>query len=100
MGGLGSGRPSGSGQSTVQSCRSLDVNRLQRTGCLKPGWVGGWQWTQDGERVAWIGLRAEADRLHVSYRVRNAGEDWQDMDEAVRCPHAVPVWGRPALLHL
>src|SRR4051812_20517753 len=77
MGGLGSGRPSGSGRSTVESCRSLDVNRLQRTGCLKPGWAGGWQWSQDGERVASISLRAEVDLLHVTYRFRSAGGDWE-----------------------
>jgi hypothetical protein len=33
------------------------------TGCLIAGWSGGWQWTRDGEKVAWIDLRAEADRL-------------------------------------
>jgi hypothetical protein len=30
MGGFGSGRPSGSGRSAVEACRSIDVNRLQR----------------------------------------------------------------------
>src|SRR3954471_21650009 len=84
MGGLGSGRPSGSGRNTVESCRSLDINELQRTGCLEPGWAGGWQWTRDGERVAWINLRAEVDRLHLTYRVHSAGEDWQDVHETVR----------------
>src|SRR5829696_8250535 len=77
MGGLGSGRPGGSRRNTVESCRSLDVNRLQRTGCLEPGRAGSWQWTRDGERVAWINLRAEADRLHLWYRVRLAGEEWR-----------------------
>ena len=32
-----------------------------RTDCLRPGWSGGWHWTQDDKQVAWIGLR-EADR--------------------------------------
>jgi len=36
VGGLGSGRPSGSGRDTVEACRSLDVNRLHREGCLPP----------------------------------------------------------------
>ena len=45
MGGWGSGRPSGTGRDVVESCRSLDVNRLHRTDCLRPGWSGGWQWT-------------------------------------------------------
>jgi hypothetical protein len=84
MGGLGSGRPAGFGRDKVEFCRSLDVNRLQKTGCLSAGWSGGWQWTCDGEKVAWINLRAEADRLHLAYRARIAGGEWQDVEEAVR----------------
>ena len=50
MGGLGSGRPSGSGRDTVEACHSLDVNRLHREGCLHPGWADGWEWRRGGER--------------------------------------------------
>ena len=84
MGGFGSGRPSGGGREVVEACRSLDVNRLHRAGCLRAGWHGGWRWMQDGEQVAWIGLRAEADLLRLLYRVRIAGGDWQEVDETVR----------------
>jgi len=84
MGGFGSGRPSGSGRDTVEACRSIDVNRLHKAGCLRPGWWGGWQWTRDGEKVASITLRVEADRLHLSYRVRMGGGDWEDVEETVR----------------
>jgi len=84
MGGLGSGRPSGSGCDLVEAYRALDVNRLRRSGCLAPGWSGGWQWTHDGEQVAWIGLRAEVDWLHISYRVRIGGGAWEDVEETVR----------------
>jgi hypothetical protein len=83
MGGCGSGRSSGSGRDKVEACRSIDVNHLQRTGCLRPGWSGGWQWTRDGERVAWISMRSDPDRLHLSYRVRVGGGDWQDVAEPV-----------------
>lgn len=84
MGGLGSGRPNGSGRSKVEDCRSLDVNRLHREGCLRPGWAGIWQWTQDGDRVGRIGLRAELERLHLAYRIRIGGGDWEDVAENVR----------------
>lgn len=84
MGGLGSGRQGGSGRDTVEAYRALDVNHLHRAGCLAPSWWGGWRWTRDGERVASITLRAEADRLHLSYRVRVYGGDWQDVEETVR----------------
>ena len=79
MGGLGSGRPSGSGRATAEACRSIDVNRLQRVDCLRSGWCGGWHWKCEGENVAWINLRVEADRLHLSYRVRIGGGAWEDV---------------------
>ena len=68
MGGFGSGRPSDGGRDIVDYCRSLDVNRLHRTKSLQPGWIGGWQWTEDGKQVASIGIRAESDRMHLSYQ--------------------------------
>ena len=73
MGGFGSGRSAGLGRDTVESTRSIDVNRLHREGCLRPGWCGGWQRTRDGEKVATINLRAEEDRLRFSYRVSSPG---------------------------
>jgi len=39
MGGIGSGRPGGSGRDTVEACRSINVNRLHREGCLRAGWM-------------------------------------------------------------
>jgi hypothetical protein len=84
MGGIGSGRPSGFGRDSVESCRSIDVNRLHREGCLRSGWCGGWQWIRDGEQVASVNLRAEGDRLQLSYRYRVHGGEWQDVTEDVR----------------
>jgi hypothetical protein len=84
MGGFGSGRPSGSGREKVEHARSIDVNRLHREGCLRAGWIGGWQWTRDGETVASINLRAEEDRLRLTYRARVGGGEWEDVDETVR----------------
>ena len=68
----------------VEYCRSIDVNRLHQGGCLRSGWAGGWQWSRDEEKTASINLRAEEDRLHLSYRVRVAGGDWEDVVETVR----------------
>ena len=83
MGGCGSGRRSGLGRGAVEDCRSIDVNQLHRAGCLRFGWMGGWQWTRDGEMVAWINLHAERDRLHLTYRVRIGGGEWEDVTETV-----------------
>ena len=68
----------------MEANRALDVNRLHRKGCLRSGWLGRWQWTEDGKQVAWINLRSEADRLHLSYRVQIAGGKWEPIEETVR----------------
>ena len=62
------------------------------------GLVGSWQWTRDGEQVAWINLRAELDRLRLTYRVRIGGGDWEDIGESVRIVRvALPVRWSEAL---
>jgi hypothetical protein len=83
MGGFGSGRPSGSGRNKVEASRSIDVNRLHKAGCLHSGWFGAWQWSRDGEKVASIDLRAQADHIHLSYRVHIGRSDWEDVTEVV-----------------
>jgi hypothetical protein len=93
MGGFGSGRPSGTGRAKAEGCRSLDVNRLHREGCLRSGWSGIWQWTREGERVAWINLLAAFDRLDLTYNVRIGGGDWEDVSESVRIVHAGCSYG-------
>jgi hypothetical protein len=93
MGGFGSGRPGGFGRAKVEGCRWLDVNRLHREGCLRSGWSGIWQWTRDGERVAWINLRADHDHLHLTYRVRIDGGDWEDVGESARIARVACRYG-------
>lgn len=94
MGGFGSGRPSGSGRDRVEDHRSIDVNDLQRKGCLKPGWSGTWEWTRDAVRVAWIDLRAGEDALHLSYSVSLNGGNREQVKEAVRLTHVSCRFGR------
>jgi hypothetical protein len=84
MGGFGSGRPSGSGRDAVESCLLLDVGLLHKTACLQAGWSGFVQWTRAGKRAAMIGLRAEADCIHLSYRAQIGGGEWEEIAEKVR----------------
>jgi hypothetical protein len=81
MGGYGSGRPGW--RPKAEQFRSLDVNRLRKAGVLKSGYFGGWQWTVDGEKVASISMRAEAERLVLIYRIRPDSEDWEDIKEPI-----------------
>ena len=72
MGGFGSTRWTWTGtKDTVESNRTLDINRLNRAGCLRSGYRGGWEWTRDGEWVASIWFRRDGDQLVLSYRVRH-----------------------------
>jgi hypothetical protein len=80
MGGFGSTRWGWtSTKDTVEGNRRLDINQLNRAGCLRPGYQGGWEWKRDGERVAWIQFRRNGNALILSYRVRQHGEEWQDV---------------------
>jgi hypothetical protein len=100
MGGFGSGRSAGMTCDTVESCWSIDVNRLQREGYLSPGWQGDWQWTQDGERVAWITMHMELERLVLSYRMCIDSGDWEHITERVSIVRAPCRFGgsRPYFL--
>lgn len=81
MGGYGSGRPGY--KRKAEHLRSLDVNKLAKCGHLRNGNFGGWQWTQDGERVASIGTRGEAGGLRLVYRVTPHGGPSEDIQEFV-----------------
>ena len=82
MGGFGSGRPAGRGK--VEACRSIDANWLHREGCLRAGSMASCQWLRDGDKVTPTNMRAEHDRLHLTYGVRVNGGKWEDVAETVR----------------
>lgn len=85
MGGPGSGNRWRYGaKSTTDDYRALDVRRWGREGMLRPGYWGGWQWTRNGEVMASIQMRAEVDRVILTYRHRSGGGDWKDEQYPVR----------------
>jgi hypothetical protein len=64
----------------------LDVNRLSEMGCLKPGCTSTCQWTDDNEAGS-INLRAEAERLFLSYTLRVGDGKSEDMTETIPIVH-------------
>jgi hypothetical protein len=60
------------------------VERLAKPHILRPGYCGCWQWTRDGETVASIQMRAEQDRVILTYRHRSGDGEWKDEHYAVR----------------
>jgi hypothetical protein len=84
MGGYGSGRRWES-KDTTSSYRRFDARQLQRIGYLAPGLSFVWQWTRNGERVAWIQVRTEESSVILTYKSRrNDSEDWQSHEYSVR----------------
>ncbi len=83
MGGIGSGRTGGDGCPKLEASRSLDVNKLNRAGYLQNRHAGGWHWTVDDKPVASINLRCDREKLHLSYRYRFSGGDWDDISHSV-----------------
>jgi len=81
MGGFGSGNRLRFGtRGVVETHRSLDIRRWQREGFLRSGHRFGWQWTQNGEAAASIGVKiAEASRINLEYRVRADGDKWEEV---------------------
>ena len=61
---------------TTSSYRQLDIRDLKRKGFLRPcGWVN-LHWSRNGEAFGSIRIRAEFDRVVLSYRHQRYGEDW------------------------
>lgn len=85
MGGYGSGRPSY--KQKAEDCRSLDVNRLHRDGCLHSGQRGRWIWFCNGEEVGRIGYHSKDGHLVLDYRLRQYGGDWEPINQPVAITH-------------
>lgn len=82
MGGYNSGG-TGTRRSTA-NMHTLDIRKIQRAGLLRPGQFGSWQWTRGSNVVASINIRAETGRINLTYRTRNRGGEWQDIDYPVQ----------------
>lgn len=68
MGGRGSGRFwHYEAKSTTEDYLSIDVRRWKRDGLLTPTKSFGWQWSRHGEVAASICVRAESNRLILTY---------------------------------
>ena len=82
MGGSGSGRRSG-GQDTTEGYLRLDVRWMQRKGSLQAGHSGTVDWSRNGSKFATISYRTGIDALTLSYRSRERGGDWEDLEYAI-----------------
>jgi hypothetical protein len=81
MDGIGSGNRWRYGaRSTTDAFRRLDVRYWARQGLLRPGYCGSCRWRRRGEVVASINVRAEEDRVILTYRHRSDTGEWKDQE--------------------
>ena len=86
MGGVLSGRRKDRARKTVESYLTLDVNQLSEKGCLRPGCSSTCRWIVGNEVVS-LNVRAEAERLSLSYTVRVGNGEWEDIVETIPIIH-------------
>lgn len=82
MGGFGSGghnRVAG----TVEGSRTLDVMKLHRGGCFRPGYRGTWQWSYQDGTTATIQQRADETGIVLIYKYRPGFGDWEPVEQRV-----------------
>ena len=91
MGGWNSGRHGGT--DCTDCCRAIDIRRWQRDGLLVTGRWFNWQWIQNGETVANIGVTAEDGRVMLSYRYRRNEGEWQNLDYPVKLAKTPCTYG-------
>ncbi len=79
MGGFGSGRYGG--KKKAEHCRTLDINKILKSGALRPGYHGGWQWSENGNVVANINFSSTDNLVTFKYRVRTNGDEWESVEQ-------------------
>src|SRR5215218_3439514 len=86
MGGYGSGRWAWARtRATTDGLLRLDVRRLARDGCLRPGrWDVAWRRGEEVlGRIAVIGRRDDPPEVTLEYRVRAGDGPWEPMRERI-----------------
>jgi len=84
MGGYGSGNwCRWSSTTTTEEIRRIDIRYLTKNNLIKPNHAGTLSWTCGGEKSGFINYTAYHDRLHLSYRFRENGGDWQGIKQTI-----------------
>ncbi len=87
MGGTGSGRRwSWDKKDTVESCRHIDVRRLQRDGVLKPGYRWNWAWWDyEGNKTSDVSIYSYEDKIRLVYTID------PNTDSAEKIDYCIPI---------
>jgi len=83
MGGIGSGRISWGGPPKCEEYRQIDLAWLRRHGMLELGRISTIDWSRDGRPTGNMGILSLPGAIQLVYRVRDTGEEWQDVSERI-----------------
>jgi hypothetical protein len=88
---IGAGRPAQHGK--VEYRHRIDVQRWAREGLLTDGKYFGWQWRENGQEVASIGVRVNSsDMITLTYRWQH-NEEWHDESFQIRLVNTACNYG-------
>lgn len=87
MGGRGSGRLyQWDKKDTVESCRRLDVRKLNRHGVLKPDCYCNWGWwDKDGNVISDINIYSHEEAVRITYTIN------PNTDNAEKIDYCIPI---------
>jgi hypothetical protein len=83
MGGPGSGNWCRVGKGTTEAAKRIDIRYLKKQGYLSPGASGLLSWTCGGEPSGSIRYCTYIDRLPLTYRSREYGGEWEEVEYPV-----------------
>jgi hypothetical protein len=84
MGGMGSGNRYGwNKKTTTEEVKRIDVRFMRKQGLLKPNTQGSLNWTCAGRPSGDIRYSCYQHALHLHYRYRQSGEDWQPVEQQI-----------------
>jgi len=69
---------------TVEECRRLDIRYLKKIGHLHSGCSGVLNFSRGGESTGCISYQIYEGRLELSFRIREHGEEWEDIKQSIR----------------
>ena len=85
MGDIGSGSYYRWNSSTTKTeeVHLVDIRFLKKQGYLSPGTYESLSWSCGGEHTGNIRFATKHDAIHLIYKHRRYGEDWQDRNERI-----------------
>ena len=98
MGGFGSGGWNARHASVGEHNRRIDAGLMCRKRVFSEGYLGRWKWTGDDGEINWIGIAFHDGFLHLNFRFRLNGGEWEPTKQTitiVRLP--CPAGGETAL---